>query len=356
MMKTLFLKGFLLLACCGMLEGYVHASGKSKGKVPHALVQSDDYIDRRAVFDALPGWKFRCKVMGEERTIEQFGGRIGFMKMMDSLLAECSERFQVAGLNDAGGNQIHFFMTEMVPFSGKSSVHMYDTSGESDPTYDVRLVVNDNAASDDVAGGWLGVPYLGLGHNYKGINTPYAVDALVHEFGHTRGVPDLYATKVDTDKNPVNHQAYDSKTDVMNYPYGVHVWKEFSKMIINASGGEKINKQHYEFFPEKVSVRVTESTGAPVPGAKVNFYPVYPYSYSVTAAPDYEAATDENGIYTFGRNPFIKKGAEKVDDNIFNFLVEVIRDGERQYAWMPIDDAEVAGGKGENYRLEIVWR
>ena len=347
----------MLLAFFGsMLGGQAFAETKRKEQSAPVKVAEDYIADRKAVFDALPGWKFRCKVLGEEQTIEQFGGRIGFMKMMDSLLAECSRRFQVAGINDAGGNQIHFFMTEMVPFSGKSSPHMYDTSGEADPTYDIRLVVNDHSGPDDVAGGWLDVPYLALGHNYKGINTPYAVDALVHEFGHTRGVPDLYATRVDADKNPVNHQAYDSKTDVMNYPYGVHVWGAYSKMIIDASGGEKINKQHYEFFPEKVSVRVTDSTGAPVPGAKVNFYPVYPYSYSVTAVPDYKVTTDENGIYTFGRNPFIKKGSEKVDDNIFNFLVEVIRDGEKQYAWMPIDDAEVAGGKGENYRLEIIWQ
>src|SRR5699024_4003718 len=106
---------------------------------------SASYVDRKAVFDSLPGWKFRCKVMAEAKTIEAHGGMIAFKEKMDEAMVKASKKFQVPGLNDAGNNEIHFYMTEILPFTGAST--QYTTKQwVNDTSLDIMLVVNDNAA------------------------------------------------------------------------------------------------------------------------------------------------------------------------------------------------------------------
>ncbi|HMR18983.1 MAG TPA: hypothetical protein PKA53_06765, partial [Sphingobacterium sp.] len=148
-----------------------------------------EYIHRNAVFAQLPGWKFRCKVLVEAKTIADHGGPLAFKAKMDDGLIRASRKFQVPGLNDAGNHEIHFYMTEFIPFEGTSGQFRY-IRGVDDPDMDILLIVNGNAASDDLSWGWLRTPYLTLGHDYNGLFGNSAIDALLHEFGHTRGMYD----------------------------------------------------------------------------------------------------------------------------------------------------------------------
>lgn len=317
------------------------------------------FVNRLAVFDSLPGWKFRCKVMAEATTIEDHGGMILFKQKMDDAMVRASKKFQVKGLNDEGNNEIHFYATEIIPFTGASS--QYTTKQWlRDSTLDIMLVVNDNAASGDDSWGWRRTPYLTLGHDYDGLFGSSAVDALVHEFGHTRGMYDLYLGEVIASRNPISNQAYESDRCIMNYPYGETVWSEFSKIIINASAGEKVAKFYWNYFPDVFKVNVRRKNNTVATGAQLKFYPVIQTSSgNVVRENDvilYRATIGSSGTYDFNsNNPFAIN--QVASNNMYNFLVEVIYKVNtteyKEYAWMPMNDALVAGSKELPYELKI---
>ncbi len=339
-----FIIGFCVLASC------------SNTKADDLeVIPTDDYILRKNTFDKLPGWKFRCKVLAEKETVRTYGGRIEFMKKVDKLFEDASSYFQVPGINDSGNNQLHFFMIEMVEFEGMSKTYMYDTSGEQDQTYDIRIIINGFPKPDDVSGGWLPAPRLAIGHDFDGLFEGYAIDALVHELGHSRGMIDLYATQVtEPGNNPINGQIYRAGRGIMNYPYGETIWQEYSKLLLNASSNRRIAFHHYHFFPAGYKVKVIDPAGTVVTDCHLRFYPVYPYSNRVTETPLYEGAPSVTGFFNFPQNPFINRGSTDPNNNIYNFLVEVTHSGKKTYTWMPIQDAELAGVKGtETYVFEI---
>lgn len=320
-------------------------------------IPEGDYVDRKVEFDRLQGWKFRCKVFVEKQTMADYGGRMAMLKKMDRLMKDASAYFQVKGINDAGGNQFHFYMTEMFPFEGRSSALMYDSSGESDLSYDVRVVVNAHAADNDVSGGWLPAPYLCVGHDFSGLFQGFAVDALVHEFGHSRGMIDLYATEVkEASGNPITGETYRAAKGIMNYPYGETAWTDYSLMMINASADRRICVKHHTFLSPEFNVRVIGKDGVPASGARLRFFPVEGYSYKVTPEALYEGETSAQGVFSFGTNPFVKQGQSDRGNNIFNFYVEIEYDGVKTYRWMPIQDAELeygsTGGDTLEFRLD----
>lgn len=319
-------------------------------------IPEGDYVDRNVEFDRLRGWKFRCKVFVEKQTMADYGGRMQMLKKMDRLMRDASAYFQVKGINDGGGNQFHFYMTEMLPFEGRSSALMYDTSGESDLSYDVRVVVNAHAADNDVSGGWLPAPYLCVGHDYSGLFQGYAVDALVHEFGHSRGMIDLYATEVNQPSgNPITGETYEAEKGIMNYPYGETVWSDYSLMMINASADRRVCLKHHSFLSPEFNVKVLEKDGRPAGGARLRFYPVEGYSYKVTPDALYEGETSSQGVFSFGTNPFVRPDQSDRGDNIFNFYVVIEYGGVKTYRWMPIQDAELEyGAKGSDTLVFIL--
>ena len=94
MLKILFRLHFIIIAF-----SFLHVScASAQTPLPE---EEKDYINRNEVFTQLPGWKFRCKVMVESKTVQDYGGRIEFMKKMDKLLVDASKFFQVPGINDA---------------------------------------------------------------------------------------------------------------------------------------------------------------------------------------------------------------------------------------------------------------
>lgn len=311
------------------------------------------YTNRRAVFDSFPGWKFRCKVLVETKTIKDHGGPFAFKNKMDEALVRAGAKFRVSGLNDAGNNEIHFYMTEFIPFEGSSGQFRY-IRGVDDPNMDILLIVNGNASGDDLSWGWLRTPYLTLGHDYAGLFGDRAVDALLHEFGHARGMYDLYLGEVPNGaNNPINGQPFESKRCIMNYPYGETVWSEFSRFIINESAGEKVAKFYWDYFPENFHIDVFQKNGLAAIGAKLNFYPVFANSNAVRAndVVKYRATTGTNGRYTFPDNPYAID--QNVSNNVYNYLVQIEYNGNKEYRWMPMDDALIAGSKRQPFIFNI---
>lgn len=321
--------------------------------------KSESFINRKAYFDSLPGWKFRCKVMAEATTVQDHGGPLAFKEKMDTAIAKASRKFQVAGINDAGGNQVHFYMSDMEQFTGASS--QYTTKQwVNDNSLDLMLVVNGNAAAGDDSWGWRRAPYLTLGHDYDGLFGASAVDALLHEFGHVRGMYDLYLGEVEASKNPINGKGYESVKCIMNYPYGETVWSEFSKTIVNASAGKKVASFYWDFFPSVFRLNVKRKNNTAATGAQLRFYPVIQTSTGnevrANDVVQYRNTLGSTGIYTFDPpNPFAVN--QVPSNNIYNFLVEVVYTVNtteyKEYAWMPMNDALIAGSKGQDYELKI---
>ena len=309
-------------------------------------IPEGDYVNRKAGFAALPGWKYRVCIYGERQTVIANGGRLAFMKKCDKLMEDCSKYFQTEGINDAGGHEVHFYMTEFHIFEGLSKTLRYQR--QTSEAYDLRIFIRATTDPADVGGGYLGPPYYNIGHNWSAGNgdlwTGYGVDACTHEMGHFRGIPDLYAEHVDADKNPINHTSFRSITDMMNSPYGIRVWSPYSKMILNANAGYgHIIKNNYDFMPKKVQVKAVLGNGSVADGAHINFYPVRAYSYSVQAEPQYQCDINAAApVFTFDRNPFFI--GSSTSDIYFNFLVETIYNGKKTYQWWPMHDIELSGG------------
>lgn len=317
------------------------------------VIPEGDYIDRAKAFAKLPGWKFRCKIMGEKQTVEDCGGRIPFMQKVDALMVEASKYFQVPGINDEGDNQVHFFMTEMVVFEGLSRTQMYDRSGATDDSYDLRIVFNANSKSGDVAGGYLGSPYLCIGHNWSGDGGLWeglGIDCLVHEMGHYRGMIDLYACEVPSAGNPINGEEYEADYSIMNYHYGNKHWCEYSLALINASAGDKVAVSNDSTIPSEVHIVIKDKNGAVANGAVVKCYPVYPYSNKVNELPLFEGTIADGKPMELTDNPLTKSG--RVD----NLLIEVEYNGVKTYEWMPLYKAmtyKVLNGYPERYTFTI---
>jgi hypothetical protein len=272
---------------------------------------------------------------------------------MDAAMVKASKKFQVPGLNDAGNNEIHFYMTEILPFTGAST--QYTTKQwMNDTSLDIMLVVNDNAAPNDDSWGWRRTPYLTLGHDYGGLFGSSAVDALLHEFGHTRGMYDLYLSEVPkAANNPISGEAYEAKRCIMNYPYGETVWAELSKFIINESAGGRVAKNYWDYFPKDFKITVKQKNGMPANGAKLNFYPVFANSNAVrgTDVIKYRATSDVSGTYTFPDNPYAIDG--NIRNNVYNYLVQIDFNGKKEYRWMPLDEALLAGSKGSTFEFSV---
>lgn len=326
----------------------------------YSAFKTAPFINRLAVFDSLPGWKYRAKVFAEAQTIKDFGGPIAFAAKMDSALKVAGKRFQVAGINNSGGNQVHFYMAEMNQFTGASSQYTTKQWG-SDNTLDFVLVVNDHAASGDDSWGWRRAPYLTLGHDYSGIFTAGAIDALVHELGHFRGMYDLYLGETTAARNTISNQEYESVRSIMNYPYGGEtVWDELSRIIFNASAGNKVAKPYWELFPSVFKVNVKKKNNTPASGAQLKFYPVIQTGTGNEVRTNdviqFRTTLGATGNFTFDPpNPFAVN--QVAWNNLYNFLVEVIYTVSgteyKEYRWMPMNDALIAGSKGLPYELNI---
>jgi len=135
-------------------------------------------------------------------------------------------------------------------------------------------------------GAYYGAGWYMIGQNFlwgsEGIASDTGMDALMHELGHYRGVPDLYLYNVAPEDNGVvpgmGHKYTDKNPpDLMDYPYGVHVMQNYTRCLINQTGNETQTQTvfdvwHGEFGPEYNYIIVRDKAGAPVVGASVKIY------------------------------------------------------------------------------------
>ena len=201
---------------------------------------------------------------------------------------------------------------------------------------------------------------------------PYPSQVLAHEFGHFRGVPDLYSMDLSASKNKVNNQGFQPVQCMMNNCYdGSHVWSDYAVKIINANkakiGGKNLIDLNVT-VPENITVSVTRG-GSPVTGATVNVYTKWQYSdasiefpenvFADSSSPyaDYFPAantTDANGIYAFPSSYYAyKAGGSWPVALVFIEVIDPADNSNKKYKFLTQYEVQLAWFNGETETMSV---
>lgn len=298
-----------------------------------------------------PVHTFRVKIGIDRESVDSLGGRDRVVKQIEEMFRRVNRAFNY----DARFRAVYDFVVDWDAFyiyDGVSS----DEVRKPHPNHDY-LVVMDGYKSDprEVGGGWYGdtiqTIYHARTHNDR-FNSPFepnAVDGIIHEFGHARGIPDIYAMKVDADKNPVNGRAFHAVRCIMDYPYGEVRWSDYAVHMIDLAGGCNVDVDDLVAgaLPERIRIEVVDGRGVPVKQAAVRFYPVRWYTYSVKPEPCAVAGTDRKGRCTLPVSQVFEP-EEEFGVRYCNCLVEAEAEGVKSYGWIPLYELQNSRFDGKN--------
>ena len=192
---------------------------------------------------AQPVYTFRVKVGIDRESVDSLGGRDRVVQLTEDMFRRVNRAFNYGAQLRA----VYDFVVDWDAFYIYDGVSA-DQIRKPHPDHDY-LVVMDGYKSDprETGGGWYGdgiqAIYHSRTHNDR-FNSPFeknAIDGIIHEFGHARGVPDIYAMKVDADKNPVNGQAFSGVRCIMNYPYGEELWSDYAVHMIDHAADRNVD-------------------------------------------------------------------------------------------------------------------
>lgn len=304
-----------------------------------------------------PEYAFTVKVLVDTPTLEQIGGMNLFKSRLVKQFERINRAFNRPGYFDAD----YRFIVDL------DGVEVYEGNSKKytsypHPDHDYMIVMDGvSNYGEDGGGGWYGenqTIYHFWIKDEKGSDLldMRASDGVIHEFGHARGVPDVYAMTVKAEKNPINGEAFTAVRSIMNYCYGETHWCPYSCNIINYTKGEMadINRLMASNYPARFVVKAVNASGKPVRNAKVKTYPVGWYEFDVKPDPIYTGRTDKSGTYLFDGNPF----APSIDGwgaVAPLFLIEVTAaDGSKGYDWLPMYKVHFAGFEDRgDYIIEI---
>ena len=239
-----------------------------------------------------------------------------------------------------------FEVSEIYSFSRSGNEEFYGYFNGN--PHDLVVLYSDDAS----AGGYFGVPCVAINTpNCTGIANINYTDCVVHEIGHYRGAPDLYILEVPGAQNAVmsgvGHMPSTNDQEIMDYPYGVHVFGSYSKAMINASGADtRITWDPRTLnSPSLNYIRITDNSGNPILGAQVSVYANTPYrnldgswafASCIDNSVDRQGQTDDSGKFLFAQK----------DNGVLNLafdllFVTVTYNGVTEYAW--IEDIDAGG-------------
>lgn len=288
---------------------------------------------------AQPVYTFRVKIGIDRESVDSLGG----VERVRELTRDMFRRVDRAFNLDARLGAVYRFEVDWDAFYIYDGISA-DEVHKPHPDHDY-LVVMDGYKSHprETGGGWYGdsiqTIYHSRTHNDR-FNSPFernAIDGIIHEFGHARGVPDIYAMKVDAEKNPVNGQAFEGVRCIMNYPYGETHWSDYAVHMIDLGADRNIDIDDLVagVLPDRILIEVRDQAGRPVRNAAVRFYPVRWYTYSVIPDPETTARTDGRGTCTVDVGTVFHPEKE-FGVKYCNCLVEAEADGVKAYAWLPL--------------------
>lgn len=308
---------------------------------------------------AQPVHTFRVKIGIDRESVDSLGGRERVVELTKDMFRRVNRAFNL----DARFKSVYDFVVDWDAFYIYDGIST-DEVHKPHPDHDY-LVVMDGYKSHprEVGGGWYGdktqTIYHARTHNDR-FNSPFernAIDGIIHEFGHARGMPDIYAMKVDAEKNPINGEAFESVRCIMNYPYGETRWSDYAVNMFDLSADKNVDVDDLvkAVLPQKIRVEVTDQSGKPVRRAVVRFYPVRWYTYSVIPDPVAIAGTGGAGRCTI---PFEKvfRPEKEFGVKYCNCLVEAKYGGMKAYGWLPLyllQNIRFAGEKTVTLKLRL---
>lgn len=308
---------------------------------------------------AQPLCRFSVKVGIDRHSVDSLGGEERVREHIRSMFREVDRAFNY----ERQFRAVYHFDVDWDAFYIYDGVSL-DEVFKPHPDHDY-LVVMDGYKSDprEVGGGWYGgdiqAVYHSRTHNDR-FNSPFeknAVDGIIHEFGHSRGMPDIYAMQVDAAKNPVSGTACCGVRCIMNYPYGEHHWSRYAVNMIDLSADKRIEIDSLvaAMCPRHIRISLRDAEGAPVRGARIRLYPVGWYSYSVSPDAVAERTTDRRGRCVLPGDIYGRCGEFGL--RYPNLLVEAESDGRKAYGWLPLYEVQNARFDGlDSYDLDLRLR
>lgn len=306
---------------------------------------------------AQPVHRFTVKVGIDSHSVDSLGGEANVRKQVVKMFDRINKAFN----HTRRFNAVYDFVVDW------DSFYIYDGLSTEEvkkphPQHDY-LVVIDGYKSDprEVGGGWYGGDILTIYHartHNDRFNDPFnnqAIDGIIHEFGHGRGMPDIYAMKVDASKNPIAPIGCYGTRCIMDYPYGETYWSDYAVNMINLSEDKMVEIDNLvaQMCPENLAFNVVGPDGKPVRGASLSFYPVGWYSYSVSPDAIHTVKTDASGKAYFKAETIFPK-SDDFGLKYPNMFVKAEHDGKVAYAWLPLYEIEMVTFAGKDtYTLDI---
>lgn len=295
---------------------------------------------------AQPIYRFTVKIGIDRPTADHLGGREAVVKKTEKMFERINKVFNNEVIGIKG---IYNFVVDY------DSLYIYEGSGRVEqqkphPNHDY-LVIMDGLRdhTDEGHGGWNGSTIQVIGHD-RGhvpgkISDPFdagATDGIVHEFGHARGIVDIYAEVVDAAKNPINGERFGAVRCIMNGCYGETHWSRYAVNILNLTQDKIIDIDHViaNLFPQKVNINLRDCDNKPIEDATIKLYPVKWYSFAVQDTVYWQGKTSTQGVYTLLGNPYGKAKAYGL--RCCNFLVEAEHNGVKTYGWLPLYEVQNA--------------
>ena len=264
--------------------------------------------------------------------------------------------------NEAGQGRFHYYF-RFVPdlqviYDGSSGIWEKAFSASSGyPGYDVLLLIDSKIDHDGENGGWYcGGAADGLSlvvcrgrsqdEQEDLFGKDYFYRGLAHEFGHYRGVTDLYADRIRAKNNPVNGLDYEPEPCVMNNHYQATRWSDYAVDIINYTAlykrpGKQLPGFFHRMFPQNLDIRVCVK-GKGKSGVKLNLYGSRAVYNDLIPVPYRTYVTGKNGQCLITDVPHLYDGPEpplhtdKLPYNRwFTFLLEAEWKGVKKYVWLP---------------------
>lgn len=297
-----------------------------------------------------PVYRFSVKVGIDCESVDSLGGVENVRQKIDYMFKRVNKAFN----HTRQFNALYDFEVDWNAF------YIYDGISTKEikkphPNHDYLVIIDGyKSHPEEVGGGWYGSDILTIYHSRTHndrFNDPFnegAIDGIIHEFGHGRGMPDIYAMTVDADKNPIAPIACYGTRCIMNYPYGETFWSEYAVNMINLAEDKMVEIDNLvaDMLPENLAFRVIDPNGNSVSDAELTFYPVNWYSYSVSAEPIYSAKTGHDGTVNFDTQKVFPK-SEEFGVKYSNAFVKIVSGDKFAYAWLPLYEIENATFDGK---------